>query len=103
MPFLQLLVAHTVPVTWRRHTPLPSQVPSRPQVEGSSGTQTLRGSDPAGTFLQVPGDPMMLQAMQFPVQSVSQHTVSTQKPDMHWPPLLHAAPLASLLLATSGA
>jgi hypothetical protein len=61
---------------------LPSQVPSRPQVDTSDAGHAVasRGTPPAGTKLQVPGDPWTLQDLQLSVQAVLQHTPSTQVP-----------------------
>jgi len=73
---------HTVPETCCRQAPLPSQVPSSPQLDVAATGQTLgvRGAPPAGTALQFPGDPWTLQAIHVPVQAVLQQTPSTQKP-----------------------
>ncbi|HVR61923.1 MAG TPA: hypothetical protein VMU50_08490 [Polyangia bacterium] len=55
----------TVPVGYWRHAPLPSQVPSSPQVPGSDVLQLsgLRGLTPAGVNEQVPIMPGTLQAL----------------------------------------
>jgi hypothetical protein len=73
---------HTVPATWLRQLPLPSQVPSRPQVDSSEARHSFAacGAPPAGTNVQMPGDPWTLHAMQVPVHAVLQQTPSTQKP-----------------------
>jgi hypothetical protein len=73
---------HTVPATWFRQPPLPSHVPSRPQVDSSDAGHWLEacGAPPAGTNVQIPGDPWTLHAMHVPVQAVLQQTPSTQKP-----------------------
>jgi len=70
-----------VPAMCRRQPPLPSQVPSRPQVVTSDAGQTagVRGEAPAGTSAQIPGEPWTLQARHVPVQSLLQQTPSTQK------------------------
>jgi hypothetical protein len=70
------------PWTWRRQPPLPSQVPSIPQVDTSVAGQSVasRGAPPAGTNVQTPGDPWVLQARHLSVQAVLQQTPSTQKP-----------------------
>ena len=72
----------TVPATCFRQPPLPSQVPSRPQVDSSEAGHWLAawGALPAGTNVQVPGDPWTLHAMQVPVHAVLQQTPSTQNP-----------------------
>jgi hypothetical protein len=71
-----------VPATCWRQAPLPSQVPSSPQLDSSVAGQTsgARGAPPAGTRAQIPGDPCTLQERQVPVQAVLQQTPSTQKP-----------------------
>jgi hypothetical protein len=73
---------HTVPSTYMRQAPLPSQVPSSPQLDMADAAQSAaaRGAPPAGTAVQMPGDPWTLHAMQVPVQAVLQQTPSTQKP-----------------------
>jgi hypothetical protein len=73
---------HTVPATWFRQPPLPSHVPSRPQVDSFDVGHWFDacGAPPAGTNVQVPGDPWTLQAMHVPVQAVLQQTPSTQNP-----------------------
>jgi len=92
---------HTVPATWLRQAPLPSQVPSSPQVDSSDAGQRLasRGAPPAGTNEQVPGDPCTSHALQVSVQDVLQQTPSTQNPLAHspaqpqaWPFILPPAP-----------
>jgi hypothetical protein len=77
LPALQI-----VPATWLRHAPFPSQVPSRPQVASSDAAHWLAvdGALPAGTNVQLPGDPGTLHAMHVPVQAVLQQTPPTQKP-----------------------
>ena len=72
----------TVPATCWRQAPLPSQVPSSPQLDASAAGQTsgVRGAPPAGTEAQIPGDPCTLQDRHVPVQAVLQQTPSTQKP-----------------------
>jgi hypothetical protein len=72
----------TVPETKLRQPPLPSQVPSRPQVVGSLFGQTdgERGRSPAATNEQVPGADLVLQDLQVSVQAVLQQTPSTQWP-----------------------
>ena len=71
-----------VPATCWRQAPLPSQVPSRPQLDvGAPGRRVgVRGAPPAGTTAQMPGEPWTLQAGKSPLQAVLQQTPSTQKP-----------------------
>jgi hypothetical protein len=74
--------SHTVPATWLRQAPLPSQVPSRPQVDASDAGQSVgcRGALPAGTTVQIPGDPWTSQARQVSLHEVLQQMPSAQKP-----------------------
>jgi len=71
---------HVVPATWLRQAPAPSHVPSRPQVDTSDIGHSVvaRGAPPAGTKLQIPGEPWTLHAMHVPTQAVLQQTPSTQ-------------------------
>jgi hypothetical protein len=71
-----------VPATCWRQAPLPSQVPSSPQLEASPAGQMAgeRGAPPVGTGAQIPGDPCTLHDRQVPVQAVLQQTPSTQNP-----------------------
>jgi hypothetical protein len=80
----------TVPATCRRQAPLPSQVPSRPQVDASDGAQSvgIRGGPPAGMTVQIPGEPWRSQARQVSVHALLQQTPSAQKPV--WQSLLQA-------------
>ena len=73
---------HTIPAGYCRQLPCPSQVPSRPHVATSDlGHVAAEGGGlPAGTKLQTPGAPGMLQALHASVQAVSQQTPSTQNP-----------------------
>jgi hypothetical protein len=90
----------TLPSTNLRQPPAPLQVPSRPQVTGSSATHCpgLRGNSPAGTGLQVPLLLATLHAWQVPLQALLQQTSSTQKPLPH--SSLQAQPTPSLFLST---
>ena len=45
---------HTMPVGYLRHAPLPSQVPSKPQLALPSSAQSSRGSVPTSASKQVP-------------------------------------------------
>jgi hypothetical protein len=77
---------------------LPSQVPSRPQVETALFEQTSgeRGASPAATKLQVPGADVVLHDLQVSVQAVLQQSPSTQNPLVQSALQAHAAPLALL-------
>jgi hypothetical protein len=73
-----------VPATWRRQPPLPSHLPSRPQVDALSAVQARMGSSaPAGTGAQLPARPLTLQDWQLPQLAVSQQTPLVQKPLAH--------------------
>ena len=69
-----------VPARQSRQAPAPSQVPSRPQLDGSAAGHSFaaRGTAPAGTKVQIPGEPWTSQAMHVPVQAVLQQTPPTQ-------------------------
>jgi hypothetical protein len=72
----------TVPATYLRQWPAPSQLPSRPQVDTSELAQVdgVRGGSPAGTNVHTPGALATLQALHVSLHSLLQHTPSTQKP-----------------------
>jgi hypothetical protein len=92
----------TVPTTYLRHAPLPSQVPSRLQLDAAPMGHSLarRGVAPVGTTSQVPSEPGRLHDMHVPVHAELQQTPSTQNPLPHsaaqeqgcprfvWPPPL---------------
>jgi hypothetical protein len=81
-----------VPLTYRRQAPLPSQVPSLPQVAAPASVHWFSGSCPAGTVEQVPPVPVSEHDMQVPVHAVLQQTPCAQNPLLHSPPAVHAAP-----------
>jgi hypothetical protein len=80
MPVLQMVSA-----TYRRQAPLPSQVPSCPQVAGVAALQVLEslGVAPAATKVQSPSALGRLHALQVPSQAEVQQTPSTQCPVRH--------------------
>jgi hypothetical protein len=80
---------HTVPLTYLRHAPCPSQVPSLPHVATSDfgHVDDARGDNPAGTNEHTPIEPATSQRLHVSVQAPSQQTPSTQKPD--WQSELH--------------
>jgi len=86
---------HVVPAGCLRQPPLPSHVPSAPQVVVAVAAQAPScGSTPLGTNVQLPTEPGTSHALQVSLQAVAQHTPSTQ-----WPPAQsaahpHAAPFA---------
>ena len=92
----QVPVPQLAPGTRLRQAPLPSQVPSRPQLDGSEAGQVLasRGGEPAGTEAQTPGELGVLQDLQVPVQALLQQRPSTQKPLAQSPAQPQARPLA---------
>lgn len=69
--------------------PLPLQTPGLP-------LHSLSGSVPAETLVHVPVKAPRLHVLQVPVHAVSQHLLSTQKPDKHSFALLHPEPFDSL-------
>lgn len=73
---------HSVPRGYFRQAPLPSQVPSRPQVPAvvAGHTEESPGCAPAGTGEHSPRELAKLQAMQVSPHEDVQHTPSTQKP-----------------------
>src|SRR5262249_49930690 len=88
----------TVPDTYFRHAPAPSQVPSRPQVLTAAAVHSLSGSAPATMKPQVPSAPAPFfaaeHAWQNPVHVVLQQTPSAQTPLVHSLAAAHARPVA---------
>jgi hypothetical protein len=73
--------AQVVPTIHRRQPPLPSQVPSRPQVDAGSTGHSLSGSVPPTIGRQRPSAAAVFafaQAAHEPLQADSQQTPSTQ-------------------------
>jgi hypothetical protein len=68
-----------------RQAPLPSQVPSFPQLAAPAPMHCEGGvgTCPAGTFVQVPGLPVTVHDLQVPVQAELQQTPCTQYPELH--------------------
>ena len=76
-----------------RQLPLPSQVPSRPQLDGACALHVpWAGIAPAETGEQVPTRPATLHAEHAAVHAVSQQTPSMQFDDEHSSAVAHAAP-----------
>jgi hypothetical protein len=76
---------HIAPAGCLRQPPLPSHVPSVPQVVVGCAAQVPRGSAaPLAMKLQVPGSAPAEQGRQAPVQASVQQTPSTQKLLEHW-------------------
>ena len=76
---------HGVSLTNWRQPPLPSQVPSSPQVAGVLAThwRATLGLTPDGTRAQSPRELARLHALQVSVQALLQQIPSTQKPVWH--------------------
>jgi hypothetical protein len=70
-------------MTYLRHAPCPSQVPSLPHVATADFAHVAseRGGRPAGTNEHVPIEPLTSQRLHVSPHAVSQQTPSTQKPD----------------------
>jgi hypothetical protein len=88
----QVATLQIVPVACRWHLPVPSQLPSLPQVVGSAGVHWPVGARPNGSGKQRPGELAWLQAMQVPVQTLSQHTPCWQVPLAHSLLTVHETP-----------
>jgi hypothetical protein len=84
MPLTHFSSAHSVPLGYLWQPPAPSQVPSAPQDEACSSTQTPCGSlFPLGTGAQEPSEVDSAQLRQLPPQAVAQQTPSAQNPLPH--------------------
>jgi hypothetical protein len=85
----------TAPAMWLRQAPLPSHIPSSPQLETSEAGQVLatRGGLPTGMNPHRPGELGVLQDLQVSVQALLQQTLSTQKPLAQSPAQPQAIPL----------
>jgi hypothetical protein len=92
----QVDAAQVVPLAYRRQAPLPSQVPSVPQVDAPLSVHWLNGSAPAATDAQVPTVPVSAHDRQMPAQAVAQQTPCSQKPELHSPAAPHVAPIGFL-------
>jgi hypothetical protein len=96
---------HSVPSTYRRQAPLPSQVPSSRQVAALVAGQT-RGSlgfPPAGMKAQTPSELARLHALQVSVQAEVQQIPSTQNPVWHSASQLQDSAFPLDLLGVPGA
>ena len=100
----QVPLLHSVPCTYWRHPPLPSQVPSRPQVAAALAGQTeeLFGATPEGTKAQSPRELRRLQALHVSPQAEVQQTPSAQNPVWHSRSQLQDSALPLDLLCASG-
>jgi hypothetical protein len=81
----QLCAAQTVPEAYRRHLPLPSQLPSVPQVAAVASAHAARGSVPAAMLVQVPRVPVSAHEAQVPEQVEAQQTPCWQRPEAQVP------------------
>lgn len=96
---LQLALPHEMPLACRRQEPVPSQVPSWPQVFELSTAHSLSGSVPVFTARQRPFVlPVFAdeQAMQSAGQLFSQQTLSMHAPVLHWFPVVQGPPFPLL-------
>jgi hypothetical protein len=72
--------------------PLPSQVPSVPQVAAVASAQALSGSVPAVMFVQMPGVPASAQDAQVPEQVEAQQTPCWHRPEAQAPAAVQLCP-----------
>jgi len=72
--------------------PLPSQVPSVPQVAAVASAQALSGSVPAAMFVQVPRVPASAHDAQVPEQVEAQQTPCWQRPEAQVPAAVQVWP-----------
>jgi hypothetical protein len=89
MPPMQLAWAVHETLLGQVQPPLPSQLP----LHAPCPPHSLLGSVPLAWGLQLPTEPARLHASQKPVQALSQHTPSRQKPLAHWLLAVQDAPL----------
>ena len=87
VPSLHDAAEHTVPETYFRHAPMPSHMPSLPQLGAPASVHSLPGSVPPLIGPQVPSAPCPLMAavhaLHVPEQEVLQQTPSATKPLVH--------------------
>ena len=85
-----------VPAEWKRHKPVPSHVPSRPQGFVASAGQALSAMPALSGRHRPFAAPVEVdeQAMHVPVQPFSQQTPSTQAPLVQSEPALQDCPCA---------
>jgi hypothetical protein len=93
---VQVEAAQVLPSAYRRQAPLPSHMPSVPQVDAPWSAHWLKGSAPAATDAQVPTVPVRLHDRQMPAQAVAQQTPCSQKPELHSPAAPQVAPIGFL-------
>jgi hypothetical protein len=100
-----------VPVAYRRQPPVPSHIPSVPQLAAPRSAHWFSGSTPTGTNVHVPALPDSAHDRQVPVQLELQQTPCWHRPDahsvppvqvvpsgffVHWPPLQMLGAMQSL-------
>jgi len=92
---VQVAAAHCVPLTYFRHAPAPSHMPSVPHVDAVVVAHWVvgLGAAPAGTGEQVPALPPSAHDWQVPVQVELQQTPCAQKPEPQSVAKVHAAPI----------
>jgi hypothetical protein len=84
IPLLHVPALQIDPAAYLRQAPLPSHLPSVPQVLCNWSTHLLLGSmSPAAVATHLPAWPLSLHEKQLAVQALSQQKPSAQKPDMH--------------------
>jgi hypothetical protein len=88
---------HTVPVAYRRQPPVPSHIPSVPQLAAPLSMHWFSGSCPTATKAQVPALPDSAHERQVPVQLELQQTPCWQRPEAHSTAPAHAVPSGFLL------
>jgi hypothetical protein len=93
---LHVDAAQVVPIAYRRQAPLPSQVPSLPQVLAPWSVHWLNGSAPAATDAQVPTVPVRPHDRQIPTHAVAQQTPCSQKVESHSAAAPQVAPIGFL-------
>ena len=72
--------------------PLPSHIPSVPQVATPASVQAASGSVPAAMFVQVPSVPVSAHEAQVPEQLDAQQTPCWQRPEAQAVPTVQAWP-----------
>jgi len=93
---LHMVGAQLVPDGYRRHDPVPSHVPSVPQVGAPTSLQWFSGSWPVGTFTHDPAEPDSAHDLHVWSQSVAQQTPCAQKPESQSDGAAHATPTGFL-------
>jgi hypothetical protein len=92
----QVGAMQTVPDSYGRQLPLPSQNPSVPQVEAPLSAHWPSGSCPDGTSVQVPALPGTAHDLHVPLHVVAQHAPCWQMPLLQSSGPAHAPPSGRL-------